>query len=114
MQIMKHGPVPINPPKRVPREYVPAMVTDRLDGRHASKHHALPRTQPRNLACQDEGEDVEKQSLEPVGVDCSVGVRDVEAVVLGVDNTVEGSVDVAETVSEVDPSVDDDESEEVL
>ena len=49
-----------------------------------------------------------------MGVDGTVGVRDVEAVVLGVDGGVEGAVNVAEAVGEVDPSVNDDEGEGVL
>lgn len=47
-------------------------------------------------------------------VDGAIGVGDVEAVVLGVDEPVEGKVGVAQTVGKVDPCVHDDEGEEVL
>lgn len=49
-----------------------------------------------------------------MGVDGAVGVGDVEAMVLRVHEAVERFVDVAEAVGEVDPGVDDDESEGVL
>ena len=49
-----------------------------------------------------------------MGIDGAVSVGDVEAMVLGVDDTVEGAVDMAQAVGEVDPGVDDDEGEGVL
>lgn len=114
MQIMKHGPVAVDPPKRVPRKHVPAMIANGLDRSHTPKEHALPGAQLGDFAGEDKGEDVEEQGLEPVGVDGAVSVRDVEAVVLGVDEAVEGAVYMAKAVCEIDPGVDDDEGEEVL
>ncbi|KAL9024627.1 MAG: hypothetical protein Q9196_006381 [Gyalolechia fulgens] len=114
MAIVKDGPVPVDPPERIPGEDVPAMVADGLDGGQAPEEHALPGGEAGDAGGEDKGEDVEAEGLEPVGVDGAVGVGDVEAVVLGVDEAVEGAVGVAEAVGEVDPGVDDGEGEEEL
>lgn len=114
MQIVKLGPVLIEPPHRIPREHITAMIANGLDGRRGAEQHALPWAQPRDLACQHETQDVEEEGFEPVGVDGAVGVGDVDAVMLGVYEAVEGAVHVAEAVGEVDPGVDHDEREEVL
>ena len=74
----------------------------------------MSRAELRQLARQHEREYVQEQRLQPVGIDGAVGVGYVEAMVLGMDDAVQGAVDVAEAVGEVDPGVDDDEGECVL
>lgn len=87
MQVVKPGPVTINQPERIPRKDITAMIADCLDRRQRAKKHALAWGKSRDLAGEDEAEDVEEKSFEPVSVDGTVGVGDVEAVVLGVDET---------------------------
>lgn len=114
VEVVEAGAVGVEEAERVPGEDVAGVVADGFDGGGAGEEHALARGQAGDLAGEHEGEDVEEEGLEPVGVDGAVGVRDVEAVVLRVHEPVEGAVDVAETVREVDPRVDDDEGYEVL
>lgn len=114
VQIVEAGAVGVEEAERVPGEDVTAVIADGFDGGGAGEEHALARGQAGDLTREHEGEDVEEEGLEPVGVDGAVGVRDVEAVVLRVHEPVEGAVDVAEAVREVDPRVDDDEGYEVL
>ncbi len=114
MQIVKHRPVAVHRPRGIPGEHIAAVIADGLDGGAGAEDHALPGAQPGHLAGNHKGQDVEEEGFEPVGVDGAVGVRDVEAVVLGVHEAVKGAVDVAEAVGEVDPRVDDDEGEGVL
>lgn len=111
---MKDGPVAVHRPRRIPGEDIAAVIADGLDGGARAEDHALPGAQPGHLAGDHKGEDVEEEGFEPVGVDGAVGVGNVEAVVLSVHEAVEGAVDVAEAVGEVDPRVDDDEGEGVL
>lgn len=84
MQIMENGPIVVHKPERIQRKHVSAVIANRLDGRERAEYHALAHRKLGNLACQDEAEDVEEESFEPVGVYGAVSVRDVDAVVLGV------------------------------
>lgn len=81
---MEPGAITIHEAQRIPREDIAAVIADGLDRGGAAEQHALPGAEACDLAGQDEGEDIEKEGLEPVGVDGAVGVGDVDAVVLGV------------------------------
>ncbi len=74
MQIVKPSPITVQKAERIPREDIPAVVAECLDGRGGAKQHALPGAEARELPGQDEGEDVEEECLEPVAVDGAVGV----------------------------------------
>ena len=114
MQIMKPRPIPVNQPERIVWEHVAAVVRDGLDDGKRPEEHGLSWGEVGEELGEQEGENVEEKGFERVPVDGAVGVGDVEAVVLRVDDAVERLVDVAEAVREVDPGVDDGEGSEVL
>ncbi len=70
--------------QRVPRQHVPAVVVDRLDGAADKVGHAEPRAEHGHLVGEPGAERVEHEALDRVVVEGAVGVGDVEAVVAGV------------------------------
>lgn len=69
----------------VPRERVPAVVVDRLDGREAEEEGALADRHEGELVADAGAERVEEEALKGVVVEGAVCVGDVEAVVAGVE-----------------------------
>lgn len=87
VQIVKLCPICIKGAKRIPWKHVAAVIADGLDRRQRAKDHTLPDRESSKSVPHHETEDIEEETFEPVSVYGTVCVGDVEAVVLGVNDT---------------------------
>lgn len=71
--------------KWVPGEVIAAMIIDRLDGGHGKEPHCLTGCQASNQECHAGSGSVEQKSFYRMVVQCSKGIRNVKAVVTGVE-----------------------------
>lgn len=72
--------------KRVPGEGISAVVINGLDGRKGEETGALEQRHARHLESDASTKGVEKEALNRVVVKGTIGIRDVETVVSGVES----------------------------
>lgn len=79
------GVVAGNELKRIPWESVSAVVVDSLDCGHGEEQNALAECHTGDLECDGGTKGIEKETLNGVVVESTIGVRHIETVVAGVE-----------------------------